>query len=380
MISPLILFLQYAGDGRINPYANALEDAEIRYQVRRLSHHPSIAHWDSCNECGGGGVWDSFVATTVAEEDNSRPIWPSCPAAGWSTGVDMLTGLPNGNALSTRPTVSSLPSTSDPRFWTAPCGSKEGTTCTYVQDFDYDQGFIGKTPAAANASQCCDLCAADPTDCYAASFYEGTCYFKPSGKPFSTGNGVISVFPPGSTPPPLPPRTIETHGYYQHGGGFPAVNGAASLSAFDTLLPLSLVSTGPRGPGAYGVYASEFGASVYSSFESMAPTLAPEHWNIVGGSPPDSCTNGEWPSVCTGGNPMAQRNYPAPNFFLSFYGQDQVDKVNKSVGADIFKAQLYLATLSQALYIRSDIEGRRSDNQMGIVTWQLNEIWPTGEY
>lgn len=47
--------MMYAGDGRINPYGNALETAEIQYQVRRLSHHPSIAIWDSCNECGGGG-------------------------------------------------------------------------------------------------------------------------------------------------------------------------------------------------------------------------------------------------------------------------------------------------------------------------------------
>ena len=36
---------------------------------------------------------------TVAEEDQSRPVWPACPAHGWQTGVHRLTSLPNGNRL-----------------------------------------------------------------------------------------------------------------------------------------------------------------------------------------------------------------------------------------------------------------------------------------
>ena len=42
----------------------------------------------------------SFVMTTVAEEDPSRPPWPSSPSPGWTSGVDRLTALPNGRALS----------------------------------------------------------------------------------------------------------------------------------------------------------------------------------------------------------------------------------------------------------------------------------------
>lgn len=373
----------YSGDGRVNPYGNDIEDAEIRYQIRRLSHHPSIAIWDACNECFGGGIWDSFVSTTIAQEDTSRPVWPSCPSVGWTTGVDMLTGLPNGQPLKTRPSSidrNSLPPRSVDegifRFYTAPCGSAAGN-CTYVDGLDYDQGFIGKEPAAPDAPTCCNLCEADPTNCYAASFYEGTCYFKPPNKPFSWGNGVISVFPPGAVPPPTPARTIETHGYYQHGGGFPAVNGDASLSPFSTSIPLSLASNGPRGTGYYGVYASEFGASVMSSFESMAPTLAPEHWALHGGVPADDCSGSGWPSTCKGGNPMAQRNYPCTNFLLSYGLTNALSRVNNT-DPDIFKKELYLCTLTQALFLRSDIEYRRSDNQFGTVTWQLNEIWPTG--
>ena len=60
----------------------ASERAEMDYQIKRLSHHPSIAMWDGCNECGGGGLYESFVMPTVASLDRSRPIWPSCPAPG----------------------------------------------------------------------------------------------------------------------------------------------------------------------------------------------------------------------------------------------------------------------------------------------------------
>ena len=174
--------------------------------------------------------------------------------------------------------------------------------------------------------------------------------------------------------------TIETHGYYQHGTGFPAVNGAPKLQPFGANLPIKVLlphffgppkwrcrevskkeglrkcmdlydnfnvaSTalglqywqlfpafgksilnygqyaGPRVPekpkrsvflgwpfirgwsyrhtpsdelqpaqvdaeetglGHRNIFGSEFGAVVMSSFESMAPTLAPEHWGLHGG-------------------------------------------------------------------------------------------------
>eukprot|EP00040_Diaphanoeca_grandis_P031996 m.192725 g.192725 ORF g.192725 m.192725 type:complete len:1196 (-) comp32480_c0_seq1:201-3788(-) len=72
---------------------------ELTYQLQRLSHHPSIVLLDGCNECGGGGLYESFVMPTVASVDQSRPIWPSCPSGGWSGGVDRLTARPNGNTL-----------------------------------------------------------------------------------------------------------------------------------------------------------------------------------------------------------------------------------------------------------------------------------------
>ena len=41
------------------------ERAELDYQLKRNSHHASIAMWDACNECGGGNLYDSFVMPKV---------------------------------------------------------------------------------------------------------------------------------------------------------------------------------------------------------------------------------------------------------------------------------------------------------------------------
>lgn len=43
---------------------------------------------------------------------------------------------------------------------------------------------------------------------------------------------------------------------------------------------------------------------MFSSFESMAPTLESNHWGIHAGMPGDNCT-GEWDFVCNGPNPMS---------------------------------------------------------------------------
>eukprot|EP01046_Picozoa_sp_COSAG06_P036851 COSAG06_NODE_4105_length_4571_cov_3.031977_2_plen_290_part_00 len=81
----------------------ALVKAELEYQIKRLSHHPSIAMFDGCNECGGGGSFEDFVMPTVAAVDPSRPIWPSCPATGWSTGVERISSRPDGEELRVGP-------------------------------------------------------------------------------------------------------------------------------------------------------------------------------------------------------------------------------------------------------------------------------------
>ena len=44
--------------------------------------------------------------------------------------------------------------------------------------------------------------------------------------------------------------------------------------------------------GHQNIFGSEFGSVVMSSFESMAPTLAPEHWGLHGGRRRPPCHKG----------------------------------------------------------------------------------------
>ena len=79
------------------------------------------------------------------------------------------------------------------------------------------------------------------------------------------------------------------HGPYQHGGGYPAVNGVQAPSLFDPALPPQLVQQ-QTGLGLQNVFTSETGGVTMSSFESMAPFLKEEHWGIHGGLPADNCS------------------------------------------------------------------------------------------
>ena len=101
--------MMYGTDG-IMPGAAATpnQEAELRHQVRRLGHHASLVAWSGCNECGGLGVYTDFVITTVADEDHTRPVRSSCPWVGYETGVDALTGFPNGQPLTPRPKAEDL--------------------------------------------------------------------------------------------------------------------------------------------------------------------------------------------------------------------------------------------------------------------------------
>ena len=75
--------------------------AELTYQIERISHHPSVVILDGCNECGGGGLTETFVMPIVAAANPSVAVWPSCPSGGWASGVDRLSGRANGKPLVT---------------------------------------------------------------------------------------------------------------------------------------------------------------------------------------------------------------------------------------------------------------------------------------
>ena len=190
-----------------------------RNTIRRLSTHPSIVIWDGCNECNPNqGQIGTTVMTIVTSEDSSRAIWPSCPAAGWSSGVNRLSSLPNGKVL--KPAASSM----------------EGRLLSQV-------GALG---------------------------------------------------------------SIETHGPYQHGDGWPAVNGDESLDLFDPMLPLPLNPRAAIGLGHPNTFTSEFGSVGWSSWESVNPTISSSHWALHGGAEKANCSGG-FQSKCTPNNVMAQR-------------------------------------------------------------------------
>lgn len=78
--------------------------------------------------------------------------------------------------------------------------------------------------------------------------------------PYRNASAPSAYLP--ATVPLAPPH--EQHGPYQHGAGFPAVNGGDMNEAFDTMLPPALKPLAPYGPAAPGTFVSEFGASSMS--------------------------------------------------------------------------------------------------------------------
>jgi beta-mannosidase len=96
--------LMFVGEHNHSAIRTDVVHQEIRHIVRKLLHHPSIVLWSGCNECTDDmEIYESFVMQTVAEEDDTRAIWPSSPSSfGWETGVDTLYGRPNGNPLKVR--------------------------------------------------------------------------------------------------------------------------------------------------------------------------------------------------------------------------------------------------------------------------------------
>ena len=74
--------------------------------------------------------------------------------------------------------------------------------------------------------------------------------------------------------------------------------------------------------------------------------------------------------------------YPCDNLILGYFGNGSKAGATAAldeVGEAAFKRQLYQCMVAQALALKSDIENRRANtNAFGLITWQLNEIWPTG--
>jgi beta-mannosidase len=332
-----------------------------------------------CLTCSGGqGIYSSFVMSTILEEDNSRPPWPSCPSPGWKSGVDTLWGLPNASPLG----LVALSASSEDAGVLSPWGSSgllppppfpassspapPASTCTFVLNIDFANGYIGPDVPAATPQACCDACTANGTYCYVATFYQGGCWFKTQTQSLNISSfpGTSACIPAGRTIPPVPPPAPpvyprETHGPYIEGNGWPTIVSSGTLSPFDPHLPPTLGLTVATGPQFPGTYASEFGATSMASFESMSGSLSQPNWGIH--SPP-----------------MYQRNWAADDFIVTYFGKGAAIDRNASGTERAFAAQLYADLVAQSLRIKSDITERRSINSFGTIVWQFNEVWPTG--
>ena len=106
----------------------------------------------------------------------------------------------------------------------------------------------------------------------------------------------------------------------------------------------------------------------------MSDTLEENDWGVHGGSLPDTCrvVYGNR-NECDGTNALAERNYACDSHILSYFGETPLD----DVGEHSFKSQLYQCMLSQALWIKGQLELFRSTNGFGTLVrtkWQVEAL------
>lgn len=110
---------------------------------------------------------------------------------------------------------------------------------------------------------------------------------------------------------------FEKHGPYQHGGWYRTVDSKPPYDDVTTLLPPTLAHD-PVGVNQPGLFASEFGVSSYSSFESMSGTMSAPYWS--------------------GHNEvMHQRNYAMDSIIYTYFGVAPYNVTTPSAGISVYQ-------------------------------------------
>lgn len=99
------------------------------------------------------------------------------------------------------------------------------------------------------------------------------------------------------------------------------------------------------GQGEEGWYRSEFGCVAWSSFESMSGEMPPDQWGML----------------TPGGK---NRNWNPSNIISKFFGAGAATAMSET-GEVAFKRQLYQSMVGQLLFLKTEIEGWRSQNVWG---------------
>ena len=109
----------------------------------------------------------------------------------------------------------------------------------------------------------------------------------------------------------------------------------------------------------------------------MSSFISKDHWSLHGGEADDTCkTIVENLNQCKGTNVMSKRNYPCDSTIHAYFGNENL--YLHEVGEAAFRRQLYLCMIAQTLWMKGEIEMKRSHNVFGLLIWQMNENWPTG--
>ena len=67
--------------------------------------------------------------------------------------------------------------------------------------------------------------------------------------------------------------------------------------------------------------------------------------------------------------PHLQRNYAVDNIIVATANTPWPQGFDNITGARPLQADLYMAMLGSALYVKSSIEGRKSSNSFGCIIW-----------